>query len=183
MKSSALPQMKLNQPPQRFHPNKVRISSLKTILPTRKGGFNWKSPWDFSQGLFHGASDGTNLCFANLPRSTTTPHCSWYPSSRQPSKKQSTGLFFLTPSALLGFKSRHFTKKNRDRPKGLSRFLVRVTGLEPVRRGHTPLKRACLPVPAHSQISNALKRSIIISFYFEFVNQKFEISDKLFKLF
>ena len=25
--------------------------------------------------------------------------------------------------------------------------MVRVTGLEPVRRGHTPLKRACLPVP------------------------------------
>ena len=31
-------------------------------------------------------------------------------------------------------------------------LLVRVTGLEPVRRGHTPLKRACLPIPAHSQI-------------------------------
>ena len=29
--------------------------------------------------------------------------------------------------------------------------MVRVTGLEPVRRGHTPLKRACLPVPAHSR--------------------------------
>ena len=27
--------------------------------------------------------------------------------------------------------------------------VVRVTGLEPVRHGHTPLKRACLPVPAH----------------------------------
>ena len=32
-------------------------------------------------------------------------------------------------------------------------FLVRMTGLEPVRHGHTPLKRACLPVPAHPQIS------------------------------
>ena len=30
--------------------------------------------------------------------------------------------------------------------------MVRVTGLEPVRRGHTPLKRACLPIPAHSHI-------------------------------
>ena len=30
-------------------------------------------------------------------------------------------------------------------------FLVRVTGLEPVRHNHTPLKRACLPIPAHSQ--------------------------------
>ena len=28
--------------------------------------------------------------------------------------------------------------------------LVRVTGLEPVRQWHTPLKRACLPIPAHS---------------------------------
>ena len=31
-------------------------------------------------------------------------------------------------------------------------FLVRVTGLEPVRQRHTPLKRACLPIPAHSHI-------------------------------
>lgn len=30
--------------------------------------------------------------------------------------------------------------------------LVRMTGLEPVRHGHTPLKRACLPVPALSLI-------------------------------
>ena len=26
--------------------------------------------------------------------------------------------------------------------------MVRVTGLEPVRQRHTPLKRACLPIPA-----------------------------------
>ncbi len=32
----------------------------------------------------------------------------------------------------------------------MSAILVRVTGLEPVRHKHTPLKRACLPVPAHS---------------------------------
>ena len=30
--------------------------------------------------------------------------------------------------------------------------LVRETGLEPVRRRHTPLKRACLPVPALAHI-------------------------------
>ena len=30
---------------------------------------------------------------------------------------------------------------------------VRVTGLEPVRQRHTHLKRACLPVPAHSHIT------------------------------
>ena len=30
--------------------------------------------------------------------------------------------------------------------------MVRATGLEPVRQRHTPLKRACLPVPARSQL-------------------------------
>ena len=29
-------------------------------------------------------------------------------------------------------------------------FSMRVMGLEPIRHKHTPLKRACLPVPAHS---------------------------------
>ena len=29
-------------------------------------------------------------------------------------------------------------------------FKLRMMGLEPIRHGHTPLKRACLPVPAHS---------------------------------
>ena len=32
-------------------------------------------------------------------------------------------------------------------------FLVRETGLEPVRHKHTHLKRACLPVPALAQIN------------------------------
>lgn len=35
-------------------------------------------------------------------------------------------------------------------------IMVRVTGLEPVRQRHTPLKRACLPVPAHSHNKNQL---------------------------
>ena len=35
----------------------------------------------------------------------------------------------------------------------LGLFMVRVTGLEPVRQRHTPLKRACLPIPAHSHIN------------------------------
>ena len=35
--------------------------------------------------------------------------------------------------------------------------MVRVTGLEPVRHGHTPLKRACLPVPAHSLVSRNMQ--------------------------
>ena len=39
--------------------------------------------------------------------------------------------------------------QSHSRAKGM----VRVTGLEPVRQRHTPLKRACLPIPAHSQIT------------------------------
>ena len=31
---------------------------------------------------------------------------------------------------------------------------MRVMGLEPIRQRHTPLKRACLPIPAHSQKNN-----------------------------
>ena len=51
------------------------------------------------------------------------------------------------------FKSHH-TYKKQIRPTikvGLI-HVVRVMGLEPIRRGHTPLKRACLPIPAHSHI-------------------------------
>ena len=43
-------------------------------------------------------------------------------------------------------------KKPRTRIACRGSRLVRVTGLEPVRQRHTPLKRACLPVPAHSHI-------------------------------
>ena len=38
--------------------------------------------------------------------------------------------------------------KNKPEQSELCSGLVRETGLEPVRHGHTPLKRACLPVPA-----------------------------------
>ena len=37
--------------------------------------------------------------------------------------------------------------KNTTQPCGVFN-LVRETGLEPVRHKHTPLKRACLPIPA-----------------------------------
>ena len=37
--------------------------------------------------------------------------------------------------------------KKQDTPFGVSCFLVRETGLEPVRDYHTPLKRARLPIP------------------------------------
>ena len=52
-------------------------------------------------------------------------------------------------------------------------ILVRVMGLEPIRRGHTPLKRACLPIPAHSHIVRIFQRSIIISFLYFLVNSYF----------
>ena len=55
---------------------------------------------------------------------------------------------FLTPPALLGFKSLFIQKKNSDTNFGIAVLLVRETGLEPVRQRHTPLKRACLPIPA-----------------------------------
>ena len=51
-------------------------------------------------------------------------------------------------------------------------FLVRQMGLEPIRRRHTPLKRACLPIPALPHLSNA---RVIISKHFRFVNNFFKI--------
>ena len=50
-----------------------------------------------------------------------------------------------------------FQKKRKPGNPWYSRLsglynLVRMTGLEPVRHGHTPLKRACLPVPAHPHL-------------------------------
>ena len=35
-------------------------------------------------------------------------------------------------------------------------LMVRETGLEPVRQRHTPLKRACLPIPALSRLRMTL---------------------------
>ena len=57
---------------------------------------------------------------------------------------------FLNAKTLLGFKSLLYAKKKKTH--SVLFFLVRVMGLEPIRRRHTPLKRACLPIPAHSQI-------------------------------
>ena len=45
--------------------------------------------------------------------------------------------------------------------------MVRVMGLEPIRQRHTPLKRACLPIPALPHLSNA---RVIISKRFQNVN-------------
>jgi hypothetical protein len=60
--------------------------------------------------------------------------------------------------------------------------LVRVTGLEPVRHRHTPLKRACLPVPAHSQIWLEMTLLDYYSIEIWFVNRKKQaIRDNLVK--
>ena len=64
--------------------------------------------------------------------------------------------------------------KKIDKPK-LVDFLVRETGLEPVRCNHTPLKRARLPVPPLSLTSRAiaLATMYIIYYCFRFVNSFF----------
>ena len=69
----------------------------------------------------YGASDGTKLCFANLPCLTTQCYRIRYPSTHLLIKKQFTELFFLTFAALLGFKFHHiFTKKkSQNKPVGL----------------------------------------------------------------
>ena len=68
-----------------------------------------------------------------------------------PSLKTVHRTVFLT----VAFKSRYRFAGIIKRPNTyvLGLFMVRVTGLEPVRQRHTPLKRACLPIPAHSHIN------------------------------
>ena len=53
------------------------------------------------------------------------------------------------------------TKKHRSESE---RCLVREMGLEPTRQRHTHLKRACLPIPAHSQMSPSTGDLFIIAF-------------------
>ena len=66
---------------------------------------------DFHQWISDfGASDGTHLAFGNLPCLTTVA-LQQYPFAHLLIKKQSTGLFFFTFAALLGFKSRHRINK------------------------------------------------------------------------
>mgnify|MGYP003435763308 CR=1 FL=1 len=54
-------------------------------------------------------------------------------------------------------------------------FLVRETGLEPVRDYHTPLKRARLPIPPLSHIGSFEHCSVIIANVYAFVNTFFKI--------
>ena len=54
--------------------------------------------------------------------------------------------------------------------------MVRAVGLEPTRHKHTPLKRACLPVPAcsHLYINSIRANSLIILRFCLFVNTFFK---------
>jgi len=45
-------------------------------------------------------------------------------------------------------------KKDIFHYRKMSFFLMRAVGLEPTRHKHTPLKRACLPIPACSLIAS-----------------------------
>ena len=50
--------------------------------------------------------------------------------------------------------------------------LVRSTGLEPVRQRHTPLKRACLPIPAHSHMQYWVDRDRLNAVYYSIDRQE-----------
>ena len=50
------------------------------------------------------------------------------------------------------FKPRFKIRAQKKSSRSYSFFVVRETGLEPVRANHTPLKRARLPIPPLSQI-------------------------------
>ena len=56
-------------------------------------------------GVLFGALEGTSSFFERTYCLATAPHCSRYPPAHRPTKKQSTGLFFLTLCALSGFES------------------------------------------------------------------------------
>ncbi len=63
--------------------------------------------------------------------------------------------------------------KKQDTPVGVSCFLVRETGLEPVRDYHTPLKRARLPIPPLSLGRGIIaKRSEQVKSFFAFFDGK-----------
>ena len=100
--------------------------------------------------------------------------CVRYPTAHLLTKKQFTELFFLTFAALLGFKSHHIYIYKQTRPTKWWVLFVWCEwwDLNPYVGWHTPLKRACLPVPAHSQIHILLKRPIIISKSDAVVNTK-----------
>ena len=66
-------------------------------------------------------------------------------------------------------------KKEDMTPVVMSSFLVRLTGVEPVRpSGHKHLKLASLPIPAQPQTNDFENRSVIVHSEGEFVNGFFQ---------
>ena len=93
-----------------------------------------------------------------------------------PSLKTVHRTVFLT----VVFKSRYrfacLNNRKREVRLYFSFSMVRVTGLEPVRQRHTPLKRACLPIPAHSHISV----KTVMSFQRCLLYHRYEIKSSVF---
>ena len=134
--------------------------------------------------LFSGARDGTAYCFAICTawRPLRSYACSQYPPAHHPPKKQSTGLFFQTEYALLGFKSPHI--KTKKHPFGWFFVLVRETGLEPVRcEPHAPQTCASASSATLAFRSSRCRRVILYYTYFRLSIPFFKIIKKIFQPF
>ena len=105
--------------------------------------------------LFSGARDGTCLCFANPPSSST--QCFAFGTRLRTSKLKTVHrTVFLTLLTLLGFKSLclfyKILHKNKDSNFCYCLGWCERRDLNPYESPHTPLKRARLPIPPLSHI-------------------------------
>ena len=100
---------------------------------------------DAEASFFRGARNGTYLA-SQCTRLVASPDA----TAPHPPKKQSPGLFFLTVSALLGFKSLPFSRTKKA--DSFESAWCEKRDLNPYGVNHTPLKRARLPVPPLSHI-------------------------------
>ncbi len=90
-----------------------------TLKPLRFKGCYLNPVWDLV------AEKEGCIRWRVCPCWSTAPHCSRYPPAHHPAKKQSPGLFFLTPSAPLGFKSLfHSTNEQKNGIHKGYRFFV-----------------------------------------------------------
>ena len=110
---------------------------------------------DIASGAYTGTPDG-HLIFMLYPMGFVLkslyqiwPGIEWY-------GVMMVGCYMLSMWVMLsGILLYDRKRKNRKSTNGFVTpfadcILVRVMGLEPIRQRHTPLKRACLPIPAHS---------------------------------
>ena len=76
-------------------------------------------------------------------------------SRRRDARKQRCHTPMAIPCTLRVIPCQSFGLNRKKQVFRLAFFLVRQMGLEPIRQGHTPLKRACLPIPAlpHMKLS------------------------------